>query len=178
MSVAVFLDRDGTIIEDTHYVKDPDTVKLLPNAVLGLKKMREKGYLLFIVSNQSGVGRGIITSAQFKAVHRRVCDLLQAEQVDIAEFCYCFHTPDEKCHCRKPQTGNLPKQFQGESIDWARSYTVGDRESDVELGIRMGGTGCWLKADVTAFPREGEKPYLVFRDLLEMAEFLPSVHPQ
>lgn len=167
MAAAVFLDRDGTIIEDAHYPRDPAVVKLLPNAVAGMKRMREKGYYLFVVSNQSGVGRGIISMPEFKAVHKRVCELLQAEAVEIAEFGYCFHTPEEGCGCRKPQTGLLPREYQGYPLDWTKSFTIGDKTSDAELGRKMGGTGCLLSSnDADGYPH--------YRDLLALAEALPN----
>ena len=112
--VAVFLDRDGTIIEDAHYITDPDKVVLLPNAIEGLRLMSKKGYLLYIISNQSGVGQGIISEDDFLSVHQRVCELLQKESVPINEFLFCFHHPEDGCHCRKPQTGLVPRRFQGQ----------------------------------------------------------------
>ena len=105
MPIPVILDRDGTIIEDTHYIKDPSDVRLLPEAVPGLRRLNELGCPLYVLSNQSGVGRGIITTAQFWAVHQRVCALLQAEKVEIVEFLYCFHKPEDACPCRKPAAG-------------------------------------------------------------------------
>ena len=78
---AIFLDRDGTLIEDTHYPRDPNQVVLIPNAIRGLKLMREKGFFLFVVSSQSGVGRGLIQDHEFKSVHDRFFQLLKQEQV-------------------------------------------------------------------------------------------------
>ncbi|MCX6102896.1 MAG: HAD-IIIA family hydrolase [Proteobacteria bacterium] len=97
---AVFLDRDGTIIEDTHYPKNPDEVVLIPSAIEGLKLMREKGYLLFVISNQSGVGRGLIQDHEFKKVHEKVCALLKDSKIEIDGFAFCFHPPEDLCSCR------------------------------------------------------------------------------
>jgi len=140
MKRAVFLDRDGTIIEDTHYPNDPNKVVLIPGAIEGLRLMQTKGYLLFVVSNQSGVGRGIIKDSEFKAVHERVCELLQAEKIDIAEFAFCFHHPDDECHCRKPQIGLIPKKFNGEELAYKESFGVGDKQCDLELAQNIGAT--------------------------------------
>jgi histidinol-phosphate phosphatase family protein len=138
---AVFLDRDGTIIEDTHYISDPDLVTLLPGAVEGMRAMSEKGYLLFVISNQSGVGQGIISQHQFLEVHRRVFELLKAEKVTVAGFFYCFHHPLEGCACRKPGAALIPREHKGVVLDWPGSYTVGDKPCDVELATAIGSKG-------------------------------------
>lgn len=138
---AVFLDRDGTIIEDTHYPRDPDLVIMLPNAAAGIKKLNEKGYPVFVVSNQSGVGRGIIKDSEFRAVHAKVCENLQAEGVKIEEFFYCFHKPEDECNCRKPRPGLIPKSYQGRPFDFARCFVVGDRDADLDLAKAIGAQG-------------------------------------
>lgn len=135
---AIFLDRDGTIIEDAHYARDPEKVVFIPGAMDALLELRKKGFSLFVVSNQAGVGRGIITDQQFKDVHARFAKELEAKNVKIDAYFYCFHHPDDPCHCRKPKTGMVPKSFEGRPIDFSKSYVVGDRDSDLELGRRLG----------------------------------------
>lgn len=177
---AIFLDRDGTIIEDSHYVRDPATVTLIPGATQALRELREKGYKLFVVSNQAGVGRGIISDTQFKEVHEKVCELLKAENVSIDEFYYCFHHPDDPCQCRKPKTGMVPKSFEGSPIDFASSYTVGDRDSDLELGLRLGtkavlvrtGKGEKTVTEIESNPRFDS--VLKFNDLPGFVKALPT----
>lgn len=136
--LAVFLDRDGTVIEDTHYPRDPDKVRFIPGAVSALKKIQEKGYLLFIISNQSGVGRGIIQDHEFKAVHERLCTLLKKEGIHITEFAYCFHKPEDGCRCRKPEPQLIEDLIKSYQIDSENSFMVGDKICDVELGNRVG----------------------------------------
>lgn len=176
---AVFLDRDGTIIEDSHYPKDPKQVVLIPKAIEGLKLMRDKGYLLFVISNQSGVGRGIIRDEEFKSVHEKFCDLLKIAQVEIDGFAYCFHHPDDQCLCRKPQIDLIPKVFNEKPILWSDCFTVGDKLSDLELADNIGAKGCLVlsgkgvqtESELSNAGRHSE--YAIFPDLLAMAKFLP-----
>lgn len=173
---AVFLDRDGTIVEDLHYPKDPTQIRLLPEAIDGLKLMQEKGYALFVVSNQSGVGRGIIQDSEFRAVHNRICELLKENDVEIAEFSYCFHHPDDHCKCRKPEIGLIPKEIAGDPVNFSESFAVGDKECDVLLGQNLGVKKSFL---VLTGKGEAESKKLkssgvpVVKSLLEMAKELP-----
>lgn len=177
---AVFLDRDGTIIEDRHYMNDPAQVTLIPGAAEALRTMAAKGYLLFVVSNQSGLSRGRISDDQFLAVHNRFCELLQAENCPIAEFAYCFHHPDDRCNCRKPAPGLVPRAFAGNHLDWMSSFTVGDKSCDVELAASIGGNGYLVltgKGADTWKQLQHGSPVLGFRvlpDLGAVARDLPS----
>lgn len=171
---AVFLDRDGTIIEDTHYPRDPDKVIVLPNALEGMKRLNEKGFSIFVISNQSGVGRGIITQAQFKAVHKRVCEHLQGAGIEVAEFFYCFHKPEDECNCRKPRPGLVPKTFQGKAFNFSKCYMVGDRDADLLLAQAIGANGFLVltgKGQLTLNDMKGSSvKYRVCKDLLDFAE--------
>ena len=144
-NIAIFLDRDGTIIEDRHYIQNPDEIIFLPGAIEGLKMMSVKGYHLYIVSNQSGVGRGILTKKTFQAVHDRFCQMIATREVVIDDFAYCFHSPEEYCECRKPQPGMVRGLATKHNIDLPRSFVVGDKLSDVELGIGMGMNSCLVR---------------------------------
>lgn len=142
---AVFLDRDGTIIEDTHYPKDPDQVRFVPGAPEALRALASRGYVLFVISNQSGVGRGLISKSQFEAVHERFCELLNSEQISIKEFSYCFHKPEDLCECRKPATKLIKKLSEAHEIDLSGSFIIGDKWSDILLGQRVGVKGVLLE---------------------------------
>ncbi len=135
---AAFIDRDGTIIEETHYIRDPEKVKLLPGAAEGLRELVRLGFRILVISNQSGVGRGIISSEQFRQVHERVAQMLHAETIEVSEFLYCMHTPEDNCQCRKPKTGLIPRNVTGTLIDFKQSITVGDKLCDLELGRNIG----------------------------------------
>jgi histidinol-phosphate phosphatase family protein len=135
---ALFLDRDGTIIRDVGYPRDPATVELLPGAVEGLKVARERGYKLAIVSNQSGVARGVIEPAEARAVQARVEELFAAEGVRFDGAWFCFHGPGEACPCRKPAPGMIVEAARVLGVDRERSIMVGDKPSDVEAGAAAG----------------------------------------
>jgi D,D-heptose 1,7-bisphosphate phosphatase len=137
---AIFLDRDGTITIDTGYPSDPDEVELLPGAADGLRTLRDRGWALVLVSNQSGVGRGMITPEQAQAVHNRLTVTLGAAGVEFDGAYYCPHAPGEACECRKPRSGLLRRAAAELGLDLAGSVMVGDRQSDVEAGRDAGCT--------------------------------------
>lgn len=181
MKPAVFLDRDGTIIVDQHYPRDPEKVELTPHAIEGLRCLSEKGYPLFVVSNQSGVGRGIIKDSEFRAVHERVAELLRAAQIEIVEFGYCFHRPDDECNCRKPRAGLVPKDFAGAPIDFARSFVIGDTEVDVGLGTTLGASPYLIltgkgRKTLESWESSGRpRTFEMAEDLLDFARKIPSL---
>jgi len=136
---AAFLDRDGTLIEEKHYISDPDLVTVLPGVVEGLRMLREKGYCLYVISNQSGVGRGLIPVEKFWQVHSRIDSILTGAGVEIDEYLYCIHEPTQNCECRKPKTGLIPRRIRDRAIDFKQSIAVGDRICDLELGKNLQG---------------------------------------
>jgi D,D-heptose 1,7-bisphosphate phosphatase len=135
---AIFLDRDGTVTIDTGYPSDPDEVELLPGAADGLRTLRDRGWALVLVSNQSGVGRGLITPEQAQVVHDRLMVTLRASGVELDGAYYCPHAPDDACECRKPRSGLLRRAAAELRLDLAGSVMVGDRQSDVEAGKEAG----------------------------------------
>ncbi len=135
---AVFLDRDGTLMVDVGYPRDPDDVRLLPGVVEGLTACRDAGFHLAIVSNQSGVGRGYFGPDAVAAVHRRLLDLLESEGVRIDDARYCLHAPEDHCACRKPSPLMIQRSAGHLGVDLAASFMIGDRPSDVEAGRSAG----------------------------------------
>lgn len=136
--VAVFLDRDGTLIEDLHYPREADRVRLLPGAADALLSLQQAAFHLVVVGNQSGLGQGIISDEQFRAVHYRFVSLLESEGVSLSAVRYCPHSPCDGCDCRKPAPGLLLAVTRDLHIDLERSFMVGDKSSDVEAGLRAG----------------------------------------
>ncbi|WP_394833825.1 HAD family hydrolase [Pendulispora rubella] len=147
---ALFLDRDGTVIVDTGYPRDPRSVQLLDGAIAAMKEARDLGYALIVVSNQSGVARGIITPEQLASVHSRMVDLLAAEGVVLDGAYYCTHGPDDGCICRKPRPGLIVDAAREHQFDLAASLLVGDKASDVAAGEAAGCAsfqlGTWVEA--------------------------------
>jgi histidinol-phosphate phosphatase family protein len=135
---AVFLDRDGTLIEDGGYLSDPNQVRLLPGVLDALRELHSNGYALVLVSNQSGIGRGVIPSAQAEAVHERLVHELAAGEVLLDAALYCPHIPEDRCVCRKPEPAMLRQAATDLGIRLDRSVMVGDKACDVEAGHRAG----------------------------------------
>jgi D-glycero-D-manno-heptose 1,7-bisphosphate phosphatase len=138
MRRAVFLDRDGTIIEDEGYLADASRARLLPGIVEALRFFRDRGMMLVVVSNQSGIPRGLITAAQHAEVDARVKELLAAAGVPLDAAYYCAHLPADGCSCRKPLPGMLEQAAAEHGIDTARSFMVGDKLSDIAAGRAAG----------------------------------------
>ena len=134
----VFLDRDGTVIVDRGYLSDPAGVELLPGAADALRRLRAAGLELIFVSNQSGIGRGLMTAEESDAVHRRTLDLLAAENVPILGSYICPHAPWDDCQCRKPSIVLLRQAAGDHGIDFKRSFMIGDKKTDVDTGHAAG----------------------------------------
>ncbi|HOX26545.1 MAG TPA: HAD family hydrolase [Candidatus Krumholzibacteria bacterium] len=135
---ALFVDRDGVIVVERDYLGDPAQLLLVPGATSALRAARAAGFLLVGVSNQSGLGRGRITHAQFAAVMRRFEDVLAAEDCLLDGFFYCPHAPGDGCRCRKPAPGLLEEAAEVFAWDPTRSWIVGDKVSDVDLALAAG----------------------------------------
>ena len=134
----VLLDRDGTVMADKHYLHDPSEVELLPGAAEGLARMRDLGFGLVLVSNQSGVGRGYFSEESVRAVNERLAELLAPFGVSFDGIFYCPHTPEEHCDCRKPAPGLVIQAAAALGLDPAQAYMVGDKECDMRLGRATG----------------------------------------
>ena len=135
---AVFLDRDDTLMEDVVYCRNPDDVRLLPGAAQCLKVLADAGFLIVIATNQSGIGRGYFTESDLEAVHERLRSQLRNEGADFHAIYYCPHRPDDGCDCRKPKPGLILRAASDLGIDLGASYSIGDREWDVEAGRAAG----------------------------------------
>lgn len=141
---AVFLDRDGTLIEECDFLADPERLRLLPGVPEALVRMRSAGFLLVVVTNQSGIARGILSEAQYHAVANRLDEVLEAVGIRLDGTYYCPCHPefaDGPCTCRKPATGMHESARWDLDIDLAASVYVGDRLSDVQPAIALGGRG-------------------------------------
>ena len=145
MVAAVFLDKDGTLIEDVPYNVDPDRMTLMPGAGEALRRLSDAGYRLIVVSNQSGVARGLFAESALPAVEQRLREMLAEYGAPIAGFYYCPHHPDGvvpdyaiHCDCRKPEPGLILRAAQEHGIALDESWFIGDILNDVEAGRRAG----------------------------------------
>lgn len=138
---AAFIDRDGTLVVERHYLADPTHVALVPGATAALDRLRAAGYHLVLVTNQSGIARGLYTEAAFHAVQRRLAALLADAGITFDSVQYCPHHPDftGPCDCRKPGTGMFLNAARDLAIDFDRSIYIGDRLKDVEPARTLGG---------------------------------------
>ena len=173
MSRAVFLDRDGTINLDPGYISDPEIFELLPGAAEGLLRMREMGFLLFVVSNQSGVGRGYFSLSDLDRVNGRMEELLSAAGVRLDGICCCLHRPNEKCACRKPETGLIKDILaKHHDIELGRSFFVGDKQTDIMTGQRCGCHTVLVEHRPERVQSFSHKPDFVAADLVEAAAII------
>jgi D,D-heptose 1,7-bisphosphate phosphatase len=146
---AAFLDRDGTVIVDVGYLSDAEQIQLMPGVIEALHGLRQRGFLLVMVSNQSGVGRGSITPERARAAHQHLVSVLAGHDIVLDDARYCLHAPSDNCDCRKPSPGLILKAARDLGINLSESVLVGDKETDIRAGdaagigvtILLGGTG-------------------------------------
>jgi D-glycero-D-manno-heptose 1,7-bisphosphate phosphatase len=136
----VVLDRDGTINVERHYLTDPAQLELLPGAAEGLRQMQAMGLGLIVITNQSGIGRGLLSWQQLGLIQQRLNELLAAEGVCLNGVYVCPHRPEEHCRCRKPATGLLEVAASELDFDPPTCFVIGDKSSDIDLGRRVGAT--------------------------------------
>jgi histidinol-phosphate phosphatase family protein len=151
---AAFIDRDGTIIRDAAYVRDPADVELLPGVAGAIRRLNDEGVPVIVVTNQSGIARGLLTTDDYECVRRRIDALLGAENAHIDATYVCPHFPELSgpCDCRKPGLKLYRDAMAEHQIDATRSLFVGDRWRDVAPAGALGGRAIML--DVSSTPDE------------------------
>ncbi|HUQ98263.1 MAG TPA: HAD family hydrolase [Gemmatimonadaceae bacterium] len=147
---AVFLDRDGTIMVDAHYIKSPDDVRLLPGAARAVRRINDAGVLAIVVTNQSGIGRGYFTVEDYENVRAHFEKLLAAEGARIDASYYCPEHPDSPAaECRKPATKMFEQAIREHKVDPRKAAYVGDRWRDVAAAKTLGGRAIMISSDMT-----------------------------
>lgn len=170
----LFLDRDGTLIKEYNYLRDPDKVVLEDGVIEGLRLFIKNGYRLVVISNQSGIARSLITDSELDSITSKINKILAQEFISIGSWHYCPHLPTQGCSCRKPSTGLFLNANTLCPVDWANSVMVGDKCSDVQAGLALGllsvlvTTGYGLRY-VTWAQHEG---IMVVHSLLDLANLL------
>ena len=139
---AVFLDRDGVINIDKSYVYKIEDFEFVDGIFEKLRDYQKRGYLLIVVTNQSGIGRGYYTEEDFQKLTSYMLSELEKEGIKIAKVYHCNHSPEEGCECRKPNPGMLLKAKEEFNIDMKNSIMIGDKESDMEACKRAGVGEC------------------------------------
>ena len=144
----VLLDRDGTIIYNRHYLSDPNDIEFLPGALDGLRRMRDLGLRMVLITNQSGIGRGYFTEERLREIHDRFEAMLADEGVRLDGIYFCPHTPDDDSDCRKPRTGMVDRAAQELGFDIQDAVMIGDSAADMGLAVTIVTDAC------SAWPRE------------------------
>ncbi len=166
---AIFLDRDGTIIRDKVYLNDPAGVEFFPGAAETLAEFHRAGFLLVVVTNQSGIARGLVTEENLKAIHEKMQSLLKVHGVAIDAFYHSPHAADSDHPMRKPNPGMLILAAQEHRISLAESFMIGDKPLDVEAGQRVGAKSILLSPTYQA---SGCKPDYVAANLPVAANWI------
>jgi len=145
MEKAVFLDRDGTIIEDIGYPHERSKIKFLPRVSKAVRLLNENGFKVIVVTNQAGVARGYFTEETVKEINKYIQESLAKERAFIDKIYYCPHHVEgvieeyrKECYCRKPNPGMIEKAAHDFGIDLENSFVIGDKSSDIEAGCRAG----------------------------------------
>ena len=175
---AVFLDRDGVLNRDSpDFVKSVDELHLIPGTPSAVARLNKAGFLTIVISNQSGVARGLLTEETLDAMHRKLCADIQAAGGKITDVYYCPHLPDTGCPCRKPSPGMVEQAAEDYDVDLSRSFLIGDKIDDITCGASAGCktilvlTGQTLTYDPTRFYVQPDR---VCRDLDEAADWIIS----
>jgi len=182
MNKAIFLDKDGTVIDDVPYNVNPDLITLKPGAIEGLQRMQAQGYMLIMITNQAGVAKGHFTEDKLPAVEQRLQEMLAPHRLKLDGFYYCPNHVDGtvapyniSCNFRKPMPGMILQAAEEHEVDLKQSWMIGDILNDVEAGNRAGcrtimidngGETEWLKTN------EHREPEFVCADLAEAAAYV------
>lgn len=179
MDKAVFLDRDGTINRNTHYLIDFNEFEVLPGVLEGLQILQEMGYRLFVVSNQSGVARGYFTLDQVMLLNIRIRDFFEEKGITISDMVICPHHPEGKiatystdCFCRKPKPGMISWLAERYHLDVKQSFMVGDRLIDAQAGHLAGARGVLIEPDSAQTPVDMASEFREFPSLFAFAQSL------
>jgi histidinol-phosphate phosphatase family protein len=140
---AIFLDRDGTLIHDRGYLRSPDDVVFYSRTIDALKMLQKK-FGLFIISNQSGIAKGMQSIKETEKVNRHIINRLMTEGIKIKDFYYCPHKREDNCHCMKPKPYFAQKAAAEHGISLSGSFSIGDHPHDVELARNFGGAGVYV----------------------------------
>ncbi len=175
---ALFLDRDGVIIEYVPYLHHPNQVKIPQGAGQSLKSWQDAGYLLIVITNQSGVGRGYFTIKDVEAVHRKMCQEYERFGVYFHDILVCPHHPSDNCQCRKPSPYMLLQAAEKHLVEVSQSFFIGDALSDMECGIQAGCNSVLLLTGLGKKTAQNlanyHTPIPIFKGLPETLELLKS----
>ncbi len=176
MKKAIFLDRDGTIIEEVDFLSKADEAVLFPFTIEALRLLSKAGFVFFVTTNQSGVARGYFGASAIAAIHAKIQGDLNKAGLSIESFHYCPHFPDDGCRCRKPSTGMIEEAIKNFDVDLGNSWTIGDKKLDIGMGFNAATKTALV---CTGYGKEHallleRKPDIVAENLLEAAKLIVS----
>ncbi|MFM1847625.1 MAG: hypothetical protein RL417_1099 [Pseudomonadota bacterium] len=170
---AIFLDRDGTINEHVEYIHEVEKFRLIPGALEGLKRLKEHGFRLVVVTNQPGIGMGYFSKEDFFVLNRELLKQARAYGVTFDRVYFCPHTDNDRCRCRKPGTEFIERAVKDLNIDLDRSFVVGDMTGDLMLAHNAGCRGVLVRTGIGGADKRFEvSPAYVADDLLRAADFI------
>jgi histidinol-phosphate phosphatase family protein len=168
----ILVDRDGTVIVEQNYLREPSQVALERGAAQGLKAMEQDGRRIVILTNQSAIARGYLDPLRLDQIHNVIRTKLQAAGVNISAFYYCPHLPTDACDCRKPAPGLALRAAQELDFDLVDCVVIGDKECDIELGKRLGVPTVLVSTGYGSSLRPEVEPDFIARDLMEAARII------
>ena len=166
----VFLDRDGSIVEDKGYTYRLEDYKLIPNAVEGLKLLKD--YKLIIVTNQSGIGRGYFAMEDFEKFNNHLILELKKHNIKIEKTYVCPHNPEDNCDCRKPKTKLIKDAAKEFNIDLSKSFMIGDKNIDIQMGKNAGVKTILVLTGNGMKEKENSNADYIAKDLVEAAKWI------
>jgi D-glycero-D-manno-heptose 1,7-bisphosphate phosphatase len=181
---ALFLDRDGTINEEVSFLSDPELLRLIPGADEAIREANDLGFMVFVISNQSGVARGFLSEADLLKIHDTLVEMLNKRGAHVDAIYYCPHHPEigegsyrALCDCRKPGTGMLERAAREYGVDLSESFVIGDRMVDVQTGTAAGTKTILVLSGYGVEEQKlcqvnGVRTDFVARDLKEALEFV------
>lgn len=171
---AIFLDRDGTLIEEVNFLSTVEETRLFSYTTEALKLLKDAGFSFFVTTNQSGIARGHFDANAVNAIHAKIQNELKAEGLQIESFHFCPHFPDDGCKCRKPNTGMIEQACEYFDIDLSESWMVGDKKLDIGMGFNAGTKTALVR---TGYGNEHQndlerQPDVIADNLLEFAKYV------
>lgn len=183
MNKAVFLDKDGTIIEDVGYMQTPEQIRFIPGSIEAIKMLNEAGYKVVIISNQAGVARGLVTEDMLQTIDKVLHKRILNGGAHVDGIYYCPHHPEygvypykQVCECRKPHPGLIKRAQRDLEINLSQSYMIGDKATDIEAGKRAGTKTIFVLTGQGKEQKEKlkEKPDYITNNLLQATTWILS----
>jgi D-glycero-D-manno-heptose 1,7-bisphosphate phosphatase len=186
MHPGLFLDRDGTINEELHFISSPDQLTLITGSAEAIRQANHFGFKVVVISNQSGVARGFMTEENVRTVNAVLVSMLFNEDASIDGVYYCPHHPEaedirykKNCDCRKPNTGMLVQAAKEHDIDFRKSFVIGDRIADMKAGNDVGAASILVRTGygaetIALLPDSDARVEYVAENLLDAVQFVTS----